>query len=95
MARYSLAYLALVGTAAAAQGSAYAQCGGDGWTGATSCVSGYHCQAQNDWYSQCIPGAGAATSAAKTVTPVKTSAAAKPHTVVATTLQTVKRPSCE
>lgn len=93
MARYSLAYLALVGTAAAAQGTAYAQCGGHGWTGATSCVSGFHCQAQNDWYSQCIPGG--ATSAVKTPTAVKTSVVAKPPTVAATTLLTIKRPSCE
>lgn len=84
MARYSLAYLALMGTAAAAQGTAYAQCGGIGWTGATSCVSGFYCQAQNDYYSQCLPGG--ATSVTKTATAVKTAAA--------TTLSTIKRP-CE
>ncbi|KAJ5873716.1 uncharacterized protein N7529_002146 [Penicillium soppii] len=32
----------------------YAQCGGAGWTGATSCASPYTCQKQNDYYSQCL-----------------------------------------
>ncbi|KAG8953791.1 hypothetical protein FRC04_001421 [Tulasnella sp. 424] len=32
----------------------YAQCGGQGWTGCTSCEAGTTCQYQNDWYSQCI-----------------------------------------
>ncbi|KAF1964741.1 hypothetical protein BU23DRAFT_547168 [Bimuria novae-zelandiae CBS 107.79] len=31
----------------------YGQCGGKGYTGATSCVSGSTCKVQNDWYSQC------------------------------------------
>ncbi|KAK6362658.1 hypothetical protein TWF730_000113 [Orbilia blumenaviensis] len=33
----------------------WSQCGGIGWTGATACVSGYKCSAQNAYYSQCIP----------------------------------------
>ncbi|KAG8969939.1 hypothetical protein FRC05_000790 [Tulasnella sp. 425] len=33
----------------------YGQCGGQGWTGGTVCVSGYTCVYQNDWYSQCVP----------------------------------------
>ena len=41
---------------ARAQSGAYGQCGGVGWTGATTCVSGYYCFEQNDYYSQCIPG---------------------------------------
>jgi hypothetical protein len=32
----------------------YAQCGGNGWTGCTSCQSPWTCQFQNDWYSQCL-----------------------------------------
>ncbi|RAH45293.1 putative endoglucanase [Aspergillus brunneoviolaceus CBS 621.78] len=36
-----------------ATASAYAQCGGSGWTGATVCVSGYKCTYSNDFYSQC------------------------------------------
>ncbi|GES62082.1 putative endoglucanase [Aspergillus terreus] len=32
----------------------WGQCGGNGWTGPTTCVSPYTCQKQNDWYSQCL-----------------------------------------
>ncbi|KAK1147529.1 hypothetical protein N8T08_000871 [Aspergillus melleus] len=30
------------------------QCGGNNWTGPTTCVSGTTCKKQNDWYSQCL-----------------------------------------
>ncbi|KAJ7489680.1 glycosyl hydrolase family 61-domain-containing protein [Mycena galericulata] len=33
----------------------YAQCGGAGWTGATTCVSPFTCKATNQYYSQCLP----------------------------------------
>ncbi|KAK6355465.1 hypothetical protein TWF696_004562 [Orbilia brochopaga] len=33
----------------------WAQCGGIGWTGGTSCVSGTTCKALNPYYSQCLP----------------------------------------
>ncbi|KAI0826293.1 glycoside hydrolase family 61 protein D [Irpex lacteus] len=32
----------------------YGQCGGQGYSGPTGCVSPYSCTAQNDYYSQCI-----------------------------------------
>ncbi|KAL2263912.1 hypothetical protein VTK26DRAFT_4472 [Humicola hyalothermophila] len=32
----------------------WGQCGGQGWNGPTCCVSGTTCQAQNQWYSQCL-----------------------------------------
>ncbi|CAO3677681.1 unnamed protein product [Umbelopsis ramanniana] len=32
----------------------YGQCGGSNWTGATCCVSGSTCIAQNPFYSQCL-----------------------------------------
>ncbi|PMD37994.1 carbohydrate-binding module family 1 protein [Hyaloscypha variabilis F] len=32
----------------------YAQCGGETYTGCTSCASGYTCQVQNPYYSQCL-----------------------------------------
>ncbi|KAH8089935.1 family 61 endoglucanase [Cristinia sonorae] len=32
----------------------YGQCGGQGYTGPTACVVGSTCQAQNDYYSQCV-----------------------------------------
>ncbi|KAL0950941.1 hypothetical protein HGRIS_007696 [Hohenbuehelia grisea] len=34
---------------------AYGQCGGQGWTGPTACVSGFTCVVGNPFYSQCVP----------------------------------------
>ncbi|KAK3670174.1 hypothetical protein LTR78_009930 [Recurvomyces mirabilis] len=36
------------------QAAHYDQCGGQGWTGATTCVSPYTCTASNQYYSQCL-----------------------------------------
>ncbi|KAH0384101.1 carbohydrate-binding module family 1 protein, partial [Aureobasidium melanogenum] len=47
-------------TSAASSGSSsgtaahWGQCGGQGWTGPTTCISGTTCKVQNDWYSQCL-----------------------------------------
>ncbi|KAF3931932.1 hypothetical protein ABW20_dc0101136 [Dactylellina cionopaga] len=70
---YTLSLLSL----AAAQAALYGQCGGIGWTGATTCVSGATCQKSNDYYSQCLPGSGGgATTTAKTTTKATTTAGA-------------------
>lgn len=37
------------------QAQEYAQCGGQGYTGPTTCVSPYVCKYSNQWYSQCLP----------------------------------------
>ncbi|KAF4848451.1 Endoglucanase gh5-1 [Colletotrichum siamense] len=64
---------ALVG-GAMAQAGPYMPCGGKGWTGATTCVSGYTCVKQNDYYSQCVQGsASAGAVSAQQVTTLKTS----------------------
>ncbi|KAJ5930628.1 endo-beta-1-4-glucanase B [Penicillium verhagenii] len=42
------------GSTSTAAASHYAQCGGIGWTGATTCASPYTCQVQNAYYSQCL-----------------------------------------
>ncbi|KAH8731998.1 hypothetical protein GQ44DRAFT_642000 [Phaeosphaeriaceae sp. PMI808] len=34
---------------------AWAQCGGSGYTGPTTCVNGYKCAVNNQWFSQCVP----------------------------------------
>ncbi|KAK4109463.1 glycoside hydrolase family 10 protein [Canariomyces notabilis] len=61
---HSLAFLLAVGPAAVlAQAPLWAQCGGQGYTGPTTCVSGAVCQKSNDWYSQCLPGSTAPTPA--------------------------------
>ncbi|GJJ15417.1 hypothetical protein Clacol_009694 [Clathrus columnatus] len=56
---------------AQAQAPAWGQCGGIGWTGATTCVSGSACVETNSYYSQCVPGATptSSTSYMPTTTP--------------------------
>ncbi|KAK8017390.1 cellulase [Apiospora rasikravindrae] len=72
------------GAALAAANGPYAQCGGNGWAGESTCVDGYTCTFSNDWYSQCLPGAAPApapTTKAPTttlVTSTKTTAAGAP-----------------
>ncbi|KAF9460689.1 hypothetical protein BDZ94DRAFT_1222542 [Collybia nuda] len=46
---------------ARAQSPAWGQCGGQGWSGSTTCVSGYTCTYSNPYYSQCLPGVGPTT----------------------------------
>lgn len=41
-------------TAAAGNLSKYSQCGGQGWTGSGTCVSGTTCKTSNPYYSQCL-----------------------------------------
>ena len=61
-------------TGAIAQSGPWGQCGGNGFQGSTSCVSGYQCVYQNDWYSQCLPGTAAVSTTLKTSTTAKPSA---------------------
>ncbi|RDW71740.1 hypothetical protein BP5796_07774 [Coleophoma crateriformis] len=76
-----------------AQQVAYGQCGGQGWTGLTTCISGYSCIVQSTWYSQCVPSTGssvttsttkASSSTLTTVTTSKTSSTTKTSTSTAT-----------
>ncbi|KAJ5043213.1 endo-xylanase [Bipolaris maydis] len=48
------------------QSPLYGQCGGTGWTGPTTCVSGAVCNKVNDFYSQCVPGTGGGSPAPTT-----------------------------
>ncbi|RPD66446.1 cellobiohydrolaseII [Lentinus tigrinus ALCF2SS1-7] len=63
------ALLAIVPSLAYAQAPVWGQCGGIGWSGATTCASGSVCTKQNDYYSQCIfwCSPGSASSAPTTV----------------------------
>lgn len=54
--------LSLLAAGVAAQVSPYGQCGGTGYSGSTSCASGYECTSQNPYYYQCVPGTAPATS---------------------------------
>ncbi|EPS35402.1 hypothetical protein H072_11242 [Dactylellina haptotyla CBS 200.50] len=49
-----------------AQAQAWAQCGGIGWTGPTTCVSGWTCVYSNPYYSQCLQGSSSSTTAVTT-----------------------------
>ncbi|KAH6854106.1 glycoside hydrolase superfamily [Chaetomium sp. MPI-CAGE-AT-0009] len=73
-------------TGAVAQSGAYGQCGGNGWQGSTTCVSGYSCVYQNDWYSQCLPGGGASTT-------LKTSTTARPSATTSAAPSTSTSPN--
>nr|AAA50608.1 cellobiohydrolase [Agaricus bisporus] len=50
-----LALASLVPGFVQAQSPVWGQCGGNGWTGPTTCASGSTCVKQNDFYSQCLP----------------------------------------
>ncbi|KZV85851.1 tannase-domain-containing protein [Exidia glandulosa HHB12029] len=71
------AILALLTVGAFAQAPIWGQCGGIGWTGPTTCVSGSACVKQNDYYSQCLPGASVPTSTTTSAS-ATTSAPASP-----------------
>ncbi|KAF9880492.1 hypothetical protein CkaCkLH20_02446 [Colletotrichum karsti] len=45
------------GSSSGVTAQAWGQCGGSGWTGATTCAAGTSCVVQNDWYSQCLSSA--------------------------------------
>jgi endoglucanase len=59
---------------ALAEGAAYSQCGGLTWTGEATCVSGYTCTYQSQYYSQCLPGTGGTSEVpSRTTTTIATS----------------------
>jgi cellulose 1,4-beta-cellobiosidase len=67
----------------------YAQCGGTGYTGDTTCVSGAVCTKLNEFYSQCLPGSAAPTTTVSTPTvTVPTSTATTPTQPGTTTVPT-------
>jgi endoglucanase len=75
---------ALFGTAFS-QNSAWSQCGGNGFTGGQTCVSGYSCVYVNDWYSQCQPGtASTSVTSSKSTTFTKSTTASTTKTSTST-----------
>ncbi|KAF3162537.1 hypothetical protein TWF106_006818 [Orbilia oligospora] len=68
-----------------AQAQPWAQCGGSGWTGPTSCVSGWSCVYSNEWYSQCIQSSGGTTASITTKTTTKAATTTKTTTKATTT----------
>ncbi|KAF3926073.1 Beta-xylosidase [Dactylellina cionopaga] len=71
-----------------AQQVVWGQCGGQGWTGPTVCVSGSCCVSSNPWYYQCLPGGSCATTGTQSTTASKTSSAILTTTRPTTTLVT-------
>ncbi|KAF8157042.1 endoglucanase [Crassisporium funariophilum] len=57
-------FFGLGAASVSAQSALYGQCGGVGWAGATTCVSGAACSKLNDYYSQCLPSTAVPTTAA-------------------------------
>lgn len=82
--------LFLLVASAVAQQSLWGQCGGIGWSGLTTCVSGSHCERLNDYYYQCLPGAASTTSTPSTTSTAisSTSNTGSLTTSVVTTLTT-------
>ncbi|KAJ7512588.1 glycoside hydrolase superfamily [Mycena galericulata] len=76
-----LAFVVILPTFVNAQGALYSQCGGIGWTGATSCVQGATCQELNAYYFQCLPGTA-------TTTTIATSTSHTTTTIVSTSTST-------
>ncbi|PIL35441.1 hypothetical protein GSI_02168 [Ganoderma sinense ZZ0214-1] len=63
---------------ALAQSQEWGQCGGIGWTGATTCVSGTVCTVINAYYSQCLPGSAAPSPTSTPATPPTSTSAPAP-----------------
>ncbi|KAF5321200.1 hypothetical protein D9619_000219 [Psilocybe cf. subviscida] len=72
MLRKVFALLALC-AAVQAQSPVNGRCGGQGWTGPTTCVSGSTCVYSNPWYSQCqlASGGGGTTTTTPRLTTVR------------------------
>ncbi|KAK7063426.1 FAD/NAD(P)-binding domain-containing protein [Favolaschia claudopus] len=74
MAILSQVFLALVAASVVlGQAQPWGQCGGQGWTGPTTCTSGWTCVVSNQYYSQCLQGSATTTTTAATPPPVSTS----------------------
>jgi len=75
------ASIALPVIVAHAQQTVWGQCGGQGWTGSTTCASGATCIRLNDYYYQCQPGSTLTTSGSTTTTTKPTTQPTSPTTL--------------
>ncbi|EAU91773.2 hypothetical protein CC1G_04541 [Coprinopsis cinerea okayama7 len=67
---------------AQSEAPAWGQCGGQGWSGPTQCVSGYTCNLVNEWYSQCVPGSAPPVTNPPVVVPPTTTVVQPPSTTI-------------
>ncbi|KAJ6474885.1 lipolytic enzyme [Mycena sanguinolenta] len=73
-----------------AQSPIFGQCGGESWTGPTTCATGSVCVVQNPFYSQCVPSSSPPTTI---TTPTTTSTIKTSSTTVSKTTGTTSAPS--
>lgn len=78
-------------TSALAQSGPWGQCGGNGWNGAKTCVSGHVCTVINEWYHQCIPGTNQPDPTSQP--PPPTSSAVVPTTTIQSQTTTAPPPT--
>ncbi|KAK0730977.1 putative cellulase precursor [Lasiosphaeris hirsuta] len=78
----------ILATATVAQKGAWEQCGGSGYSGVNTCVSGYTCVFSNTWYSQCLPGTNAPVATTLKTSTKTTKAAATTTSAPSTTTTT-------
>ncbi|KAF8891478.1 cellobiohydrolase II [Gymnopilus junonius] len=69
-----VAIASLIPAFVVAQSPIYGQCGGQGWTGPTTCAAGSSCVFSNPYYSQCLPSSAssAPTTSVPTTSPTTT-----------------------
>ncbi|RSL58255.1 Endoglucanase gh5-1 [Fusarium duplospermum] len=76
--RYLISISSLTGLALA-QSGAWQQCGGQNWSGSTTCISGYTCTTINPYYSQCVPGSNPPSTTLSTATQPSSSPTNNPN----------------
>ncbi|KAH7341969.1 glycoside hydrolase superfamily [Rhizoctonia solani] len=81
-----------------AQQPLYAQCGGIGWTGGTTCTSGAVCTKYSDYYSQCVPATSASgpstgASTSSTTSRVTTTSTSRVTSTLTSTTSAAPQPS--
>ncbi|KAJ7154792.1 glycoside hydrolase [Mycena filopes] len=86
MIRSTALVLALAIASTLAQAPIFGQCGGQNWTGPTTCATGSACVVQNPFFSQCVPGAATTTPAPPTSTTSATTSTTKTTTSVTSTV---------
>ncbi|KAF9049740.1 hypothetical protein BJ165DRAFT_1525075 [Panaeolus papilionaceus] len=77
---FKTTFLVSLAAVVVAQSPAWGQCGGQGWSGSTTCVSGYTCTYSNPYYSQCIPGSGSPGTTTPAPTLTRTTTTTRPGT---------------
>ncbi|KAG9055779.1 hypothetical protein FS842_001235 [Serendipita sp. 407] len=66
----------------------WGQCGGNGWTGPTTCTTGTVCTYLNDWYYQCLPGTQSSTTTSIRPSSTSTTTSTRPSSTSTTTSST-------